>query len=47
MAANAFKSVLDASLLSEVRFEIGLGSVENSVEDIAMGVLEKALQVSS
>jgi hypothetical protein len=31
MAASAYKTVLDASLLSEVRFEIGLGSVESKV----------------
>ena len=28
MAASAFKTVLDSSLLSQVRFDIGLGSIE-------------------
>ena len=29
MAASAFKTVLDSCLLSQVRFNIGLGSIEN------------------
>lgn len=45
MAANAFKTLLDACLLAEVRFEIGLGSVESKPNEIAQVVLEKALML--
>ena len=47
MASTAFETVLDASLLSDVRFDLGLGTIDTKVEDIALGILERAMELVS
>ena len=44
MAANTYRSVLDSCLLSDVRYEIGLGSVESKVFVMMFGFIVCALK---
>lgn len=43
MAAGSFKTILHTCLLSDIRFDIGLSSIEIKPSEIAAQVLEKAL----
>ena len=47
MAGTAFETVIDASLLSSVRFDIGLESIDHSPEEILNLILEKTMQLVS
>lgn len=47
MAGTAFETVIDAALLSSVRFDIGLESIDHSPEDIINLILEKTMQLVS
>jgi len=47
MAGQAFETVLDAALLSSIRFDLGLESIDHTPETIVNTILEKTVQLVS